>query len=434
MIGFAGLSHLGIVYSLATAAKGFDVVAFQPSAELTDALGHGRFPIEEPGLVELFSAHREKLRYTARATDLSRCDVVFVSLDIKTDDANQSDTAPLTQLLRTVTAVMKPGAALVILSQVNPGFTRRFIAAAGPVSFAIYYQVETLVFGRAVERAINPERYMVGAADPKAPLPTPLQQWHARFGCPVLVMGYESAELAKIAINFFLVSTVTTTNTLAELCANIGADWNEIAPALRLDARIGPRAYLTPGLGLSGGNLERDLMTVKQLSEGSDADTGVIDSWLDNSRHMKSWPARVLEYALRSGDAKANSGTLAIWGLAYKENTHSTKNSPSLAFMALHDAYAKRAYDPVVVLPADAFPNFEQRKTALACCDGADALLLLTPWPEFRTIKLADIRTAMRGDVIVDPFGLLNASEAQEFGFDYYRLGTPPRVVERTSV
>ena len=140
---------------------------------------------------------------------------------------------------------------------------RGLAASAKAPSVTWFYQVETLIFGAAVKRAMEPERFIVGALDPSAALPESYASFLKAFGCPVLVMRLESAELAKIAINFFLVSTVCTTNTLAELCESIGADWGEIAPALRLDRRIGPHAYLKPGLGIAGGNLERDLVTVQ---------------------------------------------------------------------------------------------------------------------------------------------------------------------------
>lgn len=427
MIGFAGLTHLGINYSLATAAKGFDVVAFHPSAESVERFRRGEFSIEEPGLPELFAEHRQRLRYTADARDLAACELVFVSLDVKTDDANRSDTGPLRELLRTIVPCLAPGTTVVLLSQVNPGFTRSWRAeleSAG-ASVQVFYQVETLVFGRAVERALQPERFMVGAAEPEKPLPARLSQWHQSFGCPVLTMRYESAELAKIAINFFLVSSVATSNTLAEVCGRIGADWTEIVPALRLDARIGPKAYLNPGLGIAGGNLERDLVTVKRLNEGGDGDTGIIDAWLANSRHCRDWTDRTLQQAFAERRLSLTGVTLAIWGLAYKENTHSTKNSPSLAFIARHSACLKRAYDPGVELPEGSFPNFEQPGSALACCDAADALIIPTPWPEFRHLSLLAVRAAMRGRIILDPFGMLNGREAQELGFDYHRLGTP---------
>lgn len=428
MIGFAGLSHLGINYSLATAAKGFEVVAFHPATELVADLGQGKFPIEEPGLAALFTANQKLIRFTADASDLSVCELVFVALDVRTDDANRSNTGPLMELIKQIAPHLKQGGTLVLLSQVNPGFTRKLreeLLRASAVDEVIY-QVETLIFGRAVERALHPERYMVGANDPAKPLPTLLKQWHDRFGCPVLVMRYESAELAKIAINFFLVSSVSTTNTLAEVCEHIGADWNEIAPALRLDARIGPKAYLTPGLGIAGGNLERDLVTVKRLAEGSNADTGIVDAWQRNSAHRKDWAARTLRAAAKKRGLDLNNAVVAVWGLAYKENTHSTKNSPSLQFVAAIPEARKRAYDPAVKLADDAFPQFQQLATTLDCCRGADALVIPTPWPEFRSADFKVIGAAMRGNLVLDPFGLLDGAQAAALGFDYYRLGAPP--------
>ena len=430
MIGFAGLSHLGINYSLATTAKGFEVVAFHPSAELVADISCGKFPIEEPGLADLFTANRGRIRLTADARDLSACELVFVALDVKTDDANRSDTGPLCELIRQVTPHLKPGSTLVLLSQVNPGFTRKLredLLRTSAVSEVIY-QVETLIFGRAVERALYPERFMVGASDPSRPLPPLLKQWHDSFGCPVLVMRYESAELAKIAINFFLVSSVATTNMLAEVCENIGADWNEIAPALRLDARIGPKAYLTPGLGIAGGNLERDLVTVKRLAEGATADTGIVDAWQRNSAHRKDWTARTLREAARKRGLDLKNAVVAVWGLTYKENTHSTKNSPALQLVAEIPEARKQAYDPAVRLSAGAFPQFQQVATALDCCRGADALVIPTPWPEFRSADLKAIRAAMSGHILLDPFGLLDGGHAAALGFDYYRLGMPPRL------
>jgi UDPglucose 6-dehydrogenase len=430
MIGFAGLSHLGINYSLATAAKGFEVVAFHPAADLVADLARGKFPIEEPGLSGLFAENQKRIRYTTNAAYLSACELVFVALDVKTDDANRSDTGPLMELLRQIAPHLKRGGTLVLLSQVNPGFTRTLREQLLRTSAVaeVFYQVETLIFGRAVERALHPERYMVGAADPAQPLPAPFRQWQESFGCPVLVMRYESAELAKIAINFFLVSSISTTNTLAEVCECIGADWNEIAPALRLDARIGPKAYLTPGLGIAGGNLERDLVTVKRLAEGSSADTGIVDAWQHNSAHRKDWTACTLREAAAKRGLDLRSAVVAVWGLAYKENTHSTKNSPSLQFLAAIPECRKQAYDPVVKLPADAYRLFTQCASALDCCRGASALVIPTPWPEFRSADLKAIRTAMSGRILIDPFGLLDGTQAAALGFDYYRFGAPPRI------
>ena len=238
-VGFAGLTHLGIVSSTAAAAKGARTVAFDPDVALVNRLNAGDLPIHEPGLAELIAANADRIAYTADIHDLERCELIYVCPDVPTDDRGGSDLSGLKPLLDVVAAAMRPDAVLVILSQVPPGFTR----ANAPAGRIVYCQVETLIFGLAVERAMKPERFIVGCADPAAPLPPALTGFLGAFGCPILPMRYESAELAKISINMFRVSSVSTTNTLAGLCERIGADWSEIAPALKLDGRIGPYAY-----------------------------------------------------------------------------------------------------------------------------------------------------------------------------------------------
>ena len=158
-------------------------------------------------------------------------------------------------------------------------------------------------------------------------------------------MRYESAELAKISINMCLVASVTVANTLAELCENIGADWSEIAPALKLDRRIGQYSYLAPGLGIAGGNLERDLATVERLAAERATNSSIVHAFFHNSRHRRGWAVRTIRAALLASKPEA---TIAVWGLAYKENTHSIKNSPSVATIAQLEGVGIRVHDPSV--------------------------------------------------------------------------------------
>jgi UDPglucose 6-dehydrogenase len=421
MIGFVGLSHLGLNYSLATAAKGFDVVAYDPDAMLTARCAAGEFPIEEAGFGDLFAQHRARIRYTSDETALAECEVVFYSLDVRTDDRNESDPGPLTALIRATAPKLSPGTIAVVLSQVAPGYTRQLRTEIREVSAAdFYYQVETLIFGRAVERAMQPERFIVGADEPARSLPAPLQAWHAAFKCPVLVMGLESAELAKIAINFFLVSTVTTTNTLAEICEAIGADWNEIVPALRLDRRIGPHAYLKPGLGIAGGNLERDLVTVQSLADRHGTEAGIVTAWQRNSRQRRDWAIRQIQRAFPTKDHQA---VLAVWGFAYKPDTHSTKNSPSLELMRALRGHRIHAHDPIAQIDAAEFPHVTIFSSPLAAAEGADALLVMTLWSSYASLPVKELRKLLRGRVIIDPYAVLDETQCRALGFEYYRLG-----------
>ncbi len=373
-----------------------------------------------------YSRRHSARPFTSKAGDLLACDVVYVALDVATDDAGQSDLAPFTALVDGVWPHLGAHATTVVLSQVPPGFTRELARArvtAPTHPAALYYQVETLIFGLAVERALQPERYIVGCADPSAPLPAAYAEVLGLFSCPVLRMRYESAELAKISINFFLVSSLSTTNMLAEICERVGADWGEIAPALRLDARIGPKAYLDPGLGFGGGNLGRDLATIKRASAERGTDTRMIDTWRANSAYRRDWALRLLRSDVfeRTPDA-----SLAVWGLAYKQHTASTKNSPSVALLQAVGGRRVSAYDPAVELPKSLRGRVTTAPDPLSACEDADVLLVMTPWPDFRDVPLDRVAAAMRGRTLIDPNGVLDADRAAALGFRYHRLGAPP--------
>jgi UDPglucose 6-dehydrogenase len=420
VVGFAGMTHLGLVSSAAVAGADFETICFDQDAKLIASLAKGELPVSEPDLAELIKANGAGQKFTSSVSDLARCDVVYAAPDIATDAEGRSDTSALTALIDLVVPAMSADAALVVLSQVEPGFTR---ALPAPPLHRRYYQVETLVFGHAVERATKPERYILGCADPQRPLHPGLKVVLDAFKCPLLPMRYESAELAKISINCCLVASVSVANTLAELCETIGADWSEIAPALKLDRRIGQFAYLSPGLGIAGGNLERDLATVRRLAAANGTDAGVVEAWVRNSRHRRDWAARTISRELLDHQPGA---TLAVWGLAYKENTHSVKNSPALATIKQLNGVRIRAHDPLVPASAAASPNVEGFPDPLAAAKGADALMILTPWPDYRRVSPVDIAKALSGKIVLDPYAVLDAGAAAQAGLSYYTLGRPP--------
>jgi len=422
-VGFVGMSHLGLVSAAAAAAKGFPSLGFDSDADLVRRLAERDLPVREPGLDDLIAANAARLRFTSAPADLAGCDVVYVSADVPTDAGGRSDLSRIGALCRLALDNLAAHASLVVLSQVPPGFTRDLPCPPG----RLFYQVETLIFGRAVERAMHPERIIVGCAEPAAPLPTAYADVLAAFACPVLPMRYESAELAKISINCCLVATISTANTLAELCERIGADWSEIAPALRLDRRIGRHAYLSPGLGLAGGNLERDLATVERLAQAHGADASVVAAWSRHSAHRKGWAARTLRTEVLDANPDA---AVAVLGLAYKENTHSTKNAPALALIEELRGHRIRVYDPVVPAAA-AGDRVEAAGSALAAAEGADAVVLMTAWDAFRAIDPADLAGAMRGRTLLDPWRLIEPSAALAAGLDYITLGAPPQRAAR---
>lgn len=418
MIGFAGMTHLGLNSAVATAERGFKIICFDENPHTIFQLSKQNTVIVEPQLYDLLIKNKERLHFTTNPEDVQKCDLVYIACDVLTDDQGHSDLRFVKKLIDVVSKHLNPTALLVILCQVPPGFTRQ-------LSFPkdrLYYQVETLIFGQAIDRALYPDRFIVGSQNPEQPLQAAYQTLLSAFECPILPMRYESAELAKISINCCLVASISVANTLSEICERIGANWSEIVPALKLDKRIGPLAYLKPGLGIAGGNLERDLNTVLELSYQHGTETGVVSAWLKNSRHQKNWALKVLHQALLNTKTHAN---IAILGLAYKENTNSTKNSPALALLeSLVGFYPMKVYDPVV-LPTVVSERVRAcfAGTLEAAIQDADVLMIMTPWPEFRTLSFKRLKDLMRGSLIIDPYKILSADQAHVAGFKYFSLG-----------
>src|SRR5690242_18594577 len=167
VVGFAGMTHLGINSAAGAMRRDFRVVGFDPDQTVIEALKAARPPVDEPGLVEALKTGKRLADFTARAADLGRCGIVYISTDVVTDDDGCSDLGPVRALIERVIPALTPQAVLVVLCQVPPGFTR----ALPLPQDRLYYQVETLVFGQALERAFRPERFIVGCAAPQRPLP-----------------------------------------------------------------------------------------------------------------------------------------------------------------------------------------------------------------------------------------------------------------------
>jgi len=420
VVGFAGMTHLGLVSSTAVASSGLRTICYDANAALIDEIKQGRLPVVEPDLDDLVRRNGDTQTFTSDLGDLGACDVVYIAPDIPTDDQGRSDVSGIRDLIGRVAPVMQDTSVMVILSQVEPGFTRTLNILSPD---RLYYQVETLVFGRAVERATQPERYIVGCADPSRPLNPHFRAVLEMFDCPVLPMLYESAELAKISINFCLVASISVANTLSEVCEKIGADWSEIVPALKLDRRIGPYSYLAPGLGIAGGNLERDLATIERLGGNLGTDTGVIAAWKHNSRHRRDWAARTIQDALLGARPDA---TVAVWGLAYKENTQSTKNSPSVATLAQMPRANLRVHDPVVPVSQAHHRHAQAFGDPLAALEGAEALMILTPWPQYKAIEPRQVAQRLAGNLVLDPYRVFEPNLAAAAGLSYYTLGQAP--------
>ena len=317
-IGFIGLSHLGFTYSLAAAKKGFKVTAFDFDQNIIFNLNNNILHIDEPESKFIIKNFKKNINYTSNLSDISQCDIVFFSYDTPTNHRLESDLKSIKTKIKNSLKEINKKSYFIILSQVIPGFTEK-------INFNkknLLYQVETLIFGKAIKRALYPERIILGYSIKK--IPYKLRYFFNKFSKNIIITDYSTAELSKLSINLYLSSTLATTNTINELSRKLNTNWSDLKSILSLDKRIGKYAYLTPGLGLSGGNIERDHLNFINLSNRNNTNASLIKILIKNSKKHKIQFLNLLREKIK------NHTTLLIYGLTYKENTHSTKNSIAL--------------------------------------------------------------------------------------------------------
>ena len=413
-IGFAGLSHLGLTHSIGSAEKGFNVIAYDNNEKIITELLSKRINIEEPHLDAVLNKNEKKITFTNEIKSLVNCDIVYISKDVPTNSDGESDLNIIDTLISNVLRHLKKDAVLIVLCQVSPGFTRSIKSEHNHV----YYQVETLIFGEAINRFLYPERIIIGCTDSKTLLDERYQHYLSFFECPIFIMNYESAELAKISINLFLVSSVTVTNILSEVSENIGADWDQIMPALRADRRIGKFSYIAPGLGISGGNLERDLNSIIKIGKQNNTYIKTIETFVENSNHRKNW----LYDILIKSNVKLNKSTqLGILGLSYKANTDSVKNSPALNLINRLVNCNIKVHDPMAKVSLS--KNICRVESINKCIQGCDVLILATPWKIYKNIKINEINQLMRGKIIIDPYRILTYEQNKDDHLKIFSLG-----------
>ena len=229
-------------------------------------------------------------------------------------------------------------------------------------------------------------------------------------------MKYESAELSKISINILLSSSITISNILAEVCEKVSADWYEIIPTLKLDQRIGKSAYIKPGLGISGGNLERDINNIKKIIKNKES-LSIINNIKKNSLYMKSWVYRVLK-ANKVLNSNSNF-KIGILGLAYKANTNSVKNSPTLYLLKKIKNKNCLVYDPQVKL-SKKINNCSQVNDANFLIKNSNVIILMTPWPQFRSIT-RNLKIK-KNTILIDPHRIIDFKINKNY-LKYFTIG-----------
>jgi len=391
------------------------------------ALAGGQPPVYEPGLADAIARGLDagSLAFSADASAIRGCRYVFVAFDTPVGGDDASDVEPIASALRRLRPHLDADAVVVVSAQLPVGTAavlRADLKREVPQA-ELVYSPENLRLGEALECYRRPGHIVIGADDRAAG--DAVEQLFAPMEAACLRMGLASAEMAKHGINSFLATSIVFANQLADLCGASGADFSDVARAMRHDPRIGARAYLSAGIGFSGGTLGRDLRVLEDLDTRRNGSRSPLfgDIWALNQQRV-SIVRRRCEQALGSLDNR----TLALLGLTYKPGTSTLRRS--LPLEVAHDLTAHgarlRAYDPKA--DWDGVP----RPDALAVCESpydaaarADAVVLLTEWPEFRGLDFARLRGVMANPVLFDTKDMLakQHGDLQRLGFTVLTLG-----------
>ncbi len=400
-IAVAGMTHLGVCMSIAAHEWGLSVVGFDTNAERVATVGRADFDAAEPGVVEFLRVASDRYVVTDDLTLAADADLVLIAVDTHLDANGDNDDSEVVALLEVLASAVPASTPIVVASQVRPGFTRAHRCLHGE----LYYFMETLIFGRGLERAQHPERCMVGCADPDVALPQVLQDFLAIPGCPLFVMSYESAELTKLAANYILSASITAANSLADLAPRLGANWQQMEPALRADQRIGAKAYITAGLGIGGANLTRDLHGIKAMADELGADSSFTSTMLGHSSYMRDWMMRAIAGVRRD----TRIAKLCVLGLAYKPGTQSTRGGAGIDLVATFESvFAVAVHDPAVTMPPRPAGGLAvQVADAREAMDGAQVIAVATPWPEYAREVQAFLAKSPE-TIVIDPYRLVD--------------------------
>jgi UDPglucose 6-dehydrogenase len=424
-IGVIGTGYVGLVTAAGFAELGHDVWCIDIDAEKIRGLQEGRMPIWEPGLGDSVERNRDRMHFSTDLADaLEHARLLFVAVGTPPTYSGDADLSAVRSVVDAMPASDRH--ALVMKSTVPVGTgesIKRAFAEQGKGGFRYVSCPEFLKEGSALEDFRNPDRVVVGdegdwAGDAVTALYAPLQ-------APLVRTDIRSAEMVKLASNAFLATKISFINEIANVCEETGADVVEVARGMGLDDRIGPK-FLQAGIGFGGSCFPKDVTALKQLAGNSGYHFQLLNSVIEVNELQKRRVIAKLTKHL--GDLVEKE--IALLGLAFKPNTDDMREASSLVLSArLQAAGARvRAYDPVAEDEArKLIHGIDFKPSAAEAVAGADAVVLVTEWPEFGTMDLEAVAESMRGDLFVDGRNFLDPERVRGAGLAYEGIGRPSR-------
>ncbi|CCG99792.1 nucleotide sugar dehydrogenase [Fibrella aestuarina BUZ 2] len=429
-IAVVGTGYVGLVTGTCFAETGNQVTCVDIDERKVEKLNNRIIPIYEPGLDVLFYRNVEegRLKFTTNlAEGIKGAEVIFLALPTPPGEDGSADLKYILGVANDLGPILEQYAVIVDKSTVPVGTAEKVhagIAKNAKVDFDVVSNPEFLREGVAVEDFMKPDRVVIGTKSDKAKavmnrLYAPL----VRQGNPVIFMDERSAEMTKYAANAFLATKITFMNEIANLCEKVGANVDDIRKGIGTDSRIGKR-FLFAGIGYGGSCFPKDVQALAKTAQEYDYDFRVLKSVMDVNAGQKKRLLPVIKQHF-GGDLKGK--TIAIWGLAFKPYTDDIREAPALDNIRdlLAEGAKITAYDP------EAMENVRNilgnqvtfAHTSYAALDDADALVIMTEWPMFRTPEFEKMNLLLKNKVIFDGRNVYELDQMRELGYTYYSIG-----------
>jgi UDPglucose 6-dehydrogenase len=428
-IGVIGTGYVGLVVGACLAENGNFVICVDTDEAKIQRLWRGEIPIYEPGLNEMVPRNvaEERLRFT---TDLAEAvkasEVVFIAVGTPQDEDGSADLTHVLDVARGIARAMNGYKIIVNKSTVPVGTAakvREVVASVSPHPFAVVSNPEFLKEGTAVEDFLKPDRIVIGTddAEVEAVMRTLFEPF-VRTGKPILVMDPASAELSKYAANAILATRISFMNEIANYCDRVGADVRHVRMGMGTDSRIG-QSFLFPGVGYGGSCFPKDVKALIRMGQEQGVALNVVRAVDETNEAQKS----ILVPRIAAHLGGLGGRVVAVWGLAFKPRTDDMREAPAITVVEglLQGGAAVRAYDPKAEKQARRI--FGGRITycgrAYEAVAGADALVVVTEWNEFREPDFLKVRSLMRNPAVFDGRNIYNPAILRALGFHYEGIG-----------
>jgi UDPglucose 6-dehydrogenase len=429
-IAVVGSGYVGLVTGTCFAETGNHVTCVDINEAKIKQMQAGIVPIYEPGLEDMFhrNVNEGRLDFTTSLSEgIVGAKVIFLALPTPPGEDGSADLKYILQVANDLGPLLTEYTVIIDKSTVPVGtseLVHAAIAKKAQVDFDVVSNPEFLREGVAVEDFMKPDRVVIGTESDRAKeVMTRLYAPLVRQGNPIIFMDERSAEMTKYAANAFLATKITFMNEIANLCEKVGANVDDIRRGIGTDSRIGKR-FLFAGIGYGGSCFPKDVQALAKTSEENAYQFHILDSVMRVNELQKTKLMPLIESHFNNDLA---GKTIGIWGLAFKPYTDDIREAPALynieALLAL--GCKIRVYDPEAMKNVQELIGdvVEYSKSPYDAIEGADALLIVTEWPQFRTPDFERMDSLLKNKVIFDGRNLYELPQMQELGYTYYSVG-----------